>query len=131
LVHVFYTVLSVDVNCFQPTSVDRICEQSGAIENVLGVWNYTMTNAESSYEQGVLFVTKNDNTFDVALKFQNGMLSAQDVVVANGRINFNVNIAGLKRVSFVLLVEGDRIMGESYSNDGSGQIIGTRQLPVR
>jgi hypothetical protein len=40
-----------------------------------------------------------------------------------------MNIAGLERVSFVLLVDGNRITGESYSKNGSSQIIGSRKYP--
>lgn len=100
-------------------------------EPTLGVWNFTMTNVESVYNQGVLFVTKNENTDEIAVKFSNGILNGQDVVINNNKVNFNINIAGLERVSFVLMIDGDRIMGESYSDKGSSQILGERQLPER
>jgi len=100
-------------------------------ESVLGIWNYTMINVESSYEKGVLFISKNENTYDVVIKYPEGIYTCQDVIIDNDRVNFNVNIAGLERVSFVLMVEGDLIIGESYSTSGSSQIKGTRQLPVR
>ncbi|WP_157483915.1 hypothetical protein [Maribacter hydrothermalis] len=100
-------------------------------EPALGVWNYTMTNVDSVYDHGVLFVTKNENTYDIAVKFSNGILNGQDVVVKNNKVNFNINIAGLERVSFVLMIEGDKIMGESYSEKGSSAILGERQHPER
>ncbi|WP_286815127.1 hypothetical protein, partial [Maribacter sp. UBA849] len=57
------------------------------------------------------------------------MLTGQDVVVKDNGINFNVNFEGLKRVSFVLVVENDKIVGESYSAIGTSEIFGVRQLP--
>lgn len=90
-----------------------------------------MSNVEFIYEKGVLFISKNAYACDIAIKYPEGIYTCQDVVIDNDRINFNVNIAGLERVSFVLMVEGDRIIGESYSSAGSSQILGVRQLPVR
>ena len=98
---------------------------------VLGVWNCSMTNVSSPYEHGVFFITKQGETYDVVVQFSNGMLSGQDVIVEEEHIKFNLNIAGLERVSFVMLVKGNRIIGESYSMKNSSQISGVRQLPVR
>lgn len=96
---------------------------------VLGVWEYTMTNVDAPYEKGVFFITKKGDFYDVAVKLTTGMLTGQDVLVKGNGINFNVNFEGLKRVSFVLVVEDDKIMGESYSTIGNSEIFGVRQLP--
>jgi hypothetical protein len=124
----FYSAINV-LNLESSTNVFQ--DQIYSSETILGVWNFTMSNVESTYEEGVLFISKNEDTYDVAIKYPEGIYTCQDVIIDNNRINFNVNIAGLERVSFVLMVEGDRIMGESYSDAGSNQILGLRQLPVR
>ncbi|WP_430427291.1 hypothetical protein [Maribacter litoralis] len=98
-------------------------------DTVLGVWKYKMTNVDAPYEKGVFFITKKGDFYDVAVKLTTGMLTGQDVLVKGNGINFNVNFEGLKRVSFVLVVEDDKIMGESYSAIGNSEILGARQLP--
>ncbi|WP_339652061.1 hypothetical protein [uncultured Maribacter sp.] len=130
MIQLLYAFSAIKVpNLESDTNVLQECLVSG--ESVLGIWNYTMINVESSYEKGVLFISKNENTYDVVIKYPVGIYTCQDVIIDNDRVNFNVNIAGLERVSFVLMVEGDLIIGESYSTSGSSQIKGTRQLPVR
>ncbi len=130
LIQILCVYSAIDVQNFESTT-SVLQEQIVSSESILGVWNFTMTNVESPYEKGVLFISINENTYDVTIKYSEGIFTCQDVVIDNDRINFNVNIAGLERVSFVLMVEGNRIIGESYSNNSSSQILGTRQLPVR
>lgn len=130
LIQLLYVFSAINVQNLE-SSTNVLQDQIVSSETILGVWNFTMSNVESTYEKGVLFISKNAGTYDVAIKYPEGIYTCQDVVIDIDRINFNVNIAGLERVSFVLMVEGDRIMGESYSNAGSSQILGIRQLPVR
>ncbi|SKB25298.1 hypothetical protein SAMN05660866_00177 [Maribacter arcticus] len=130
LIQLLYVFSAINVQNLE-SSTNVLQDQIVSSETILGVWNFTMSNAESAYEKGVLFISKNEVTYDVAIKYPEGIYTCQDVVIDIDRINFNVNIAGLERVSFVLMVEGDRIIGESYSNAGSSQILGIRQLPVR
>ena len=85
-------------------------EQNVSEDSVLGVWKYTMTNVDT-------------------VKLATGMLSGQDVIVQDKGINFNVNFEGLRRVSFVLKVSGDNIVGESYSANGTSEILAVRQFP--
>ena len=98
-------------------------------DSVLGAWKYTMTNVDAPYEKGMFFITKKGDTFDVAVKLATGMLTGQDVIVQDKGINFNVNFEGLRRVSFVLKVSGDNIVGESYSANGTSEILAVRQFP--
>ena len=98
-------------------------------DTVLGVWKYKMTNVDAPYEKGVFFITKKGDFYDVAVKLTTGMLTGQDVLVKGNGLNFNVNFEGLKRVSFVLVVEDNKIMGKSYSTIGNSEIFGVRQLP--
>lgn len=130
LIQLLYVFSAINVQNLE-SSTNVLQDQIVSSETILGVWNFTMSNAESAYEKGVLFISKNAGTYDIAIKYPEGIYTCQDVVIDIDRINFNVNIAGLERVSFVLMVEGDRIIGESYSNAGSSQILGIRQLPVR
>ncbi|WP_036152509.1 hypothetical protein [Maribacter forsetii] len=128
LILVFCSFSSVETNelkePFQQKSEETNCKTS-----VLGVWKYTMTNVDEPYEKGMFFITKKGDSYDVAVKLGTGVLTGQDIVVQNNSINFNVNFEGLKRVSFVLKVEGDVIMGEGYSAKGTSEILGVRQLP--
>ena len=130
LIQLLYVFSAINVQNLE-SSTNVLQDQIVSSETILGVWNFTMSNAESAYEKGVLFISKNAGTYDIVIKYPEGIYTCQDVVIDIDRINFNVNIAGLERVSFVLMVEGDRIIGESYSNAGSSQILGIRQLPVR
>ncbi|MEP2278302.1 hypothetical protein [Maribacter sp.] len=109
----------------------QISEETNSNDSVLGVWKYTMSNVDVPYEKGMFFITQKGGSYDVAVKLKTGMLTGQDVIVRNNGINFNVNFEGLKRVSFVLTVEGDKIVGESYSAIGVSEIVGVRQQPAQ
>ncbi|WP_405380938.1 hypothetical protein [Maribacter sp. LLG6340-A2] len=102
-------------------------------DTALGVWRFSFGSESINevYKDGVLFVTKQNGKYDIAMKFKNGILTGQDVVISEDSIKFNVNIDGLERVSFVLLLDGNRIMGQSYSAKGASKIFGVRQVPVR
>jgi hypothetical protein len=130
LIPVLYVYSAINMQIFKNTT-NILQEQIVSTDSILGVWNFTMANVESPYEKGVLFISKSESSYDVAIKYPEGIFTGQDIVIENNHINFNVNIAGLERVSFVLMVEGNRIIGESYSNIISNQILGTRQLPER
>tara|TARA_R110002050_G_scaffold403_3_gene2725 strand:- start:7027 stop:7455 length:429 start_codon:yes stop_codon:yes gene_type:complete len=130
LIQILYAYSAINVLNFESTN-DAFQDRRISKGAVLGVWKYAMSDVESPYEKGILFISKNENIYDVAIKYPEGIYTCQDVIIENDRINFNVNIAGLDRVSFVLMVEGDRIIGESYSHAGSSRILGARQFPVR
>jgi len=104
-------------------------EETVSNDSVLGVWKYTMINVDGPYEKGVFFITQRDGSYDVAVKLGTGTLTGQDIVVQENGINFNVNFEGLKRVSFKLKVNGDKIIGERISAIGANEILGVRQLP--
>ncbi|HDZ06602.1 hypothetical protein LCGC14_0319480 [marine sediment metagenome] len=130
LVLVFCSFSTIESNRATFSSQQMLGET--AINNsIVGVWNYSMSNVEAPYENGVFFITQKEGSFDVALKLSTGILTGQDVIVTENGINFNVNFEGLKRVSFVLIVKGDKIMGETFSDKGSSEIYGVRQLPGR
>jgi hypothetical protein len=95
-----------------------------------GVWQFEVSGTQSMYQRGLLFIEKENDSYAVSLKFENGMLSAYDLVVHDNQLNFNTNISGIERISFVLLFEGNNLRGESYSNNNTSQVRGTRKIPV-
>ncbi|MGO4918143.1 hypothetical protein [Maribacter spongiicola] len=129
LILAFCSFSSVKLDVTETTS-QQLIEQTVVNDAVLGVWNYRMSNVDAPYEKGVFFITKNKDFYEVAVKLSTGILTGQDVVASDKGINFNVNFEGLKRVSFVLMVEEDKIMGETYSAIGTSDILGVRQKPV-
>ena len=129
LIVVFCSFSSIEYNSAKYSSLQKT-EATVSTDSVLGVWKYTMTNVEAPYEKGIFFITQKGGTYDVSVKLATGMLTGLDVVVQDNGINFNVNFEGLKRVSFILKVNDDKIMGESYSVIGTSEIFGVRQLPV-
>lgn len=128
LVLVFCSFSSIELDVTKITNQQYI-EQTVVNDTVLGVWKYRMSNVDAPYEKGLFFITKNKHSYEVAVKLSTGILTGQDVVVNDRGVNFNVNFEGLKRVSFVLMVEKDKIMGETYSSNGTSEILGVRQLP--
>ena len=129
LIQVFSTTILAEANQLRINPENVLCQAIPLNEAALGVWAFTMTKVKSPYTDGELFIIKEQGSYKVAIKFSMDILTGQDVVIADNRINFNMNISGLERVSFELLVDGDCIMGESYSINGSSQIQGSRKYP--
>ena len=97
---------------------------------VLGVWEFLMPEADAPYRKGRIFISKPNDVYQVVISLKTGSLNGQDVKVDNNRINFNINKEGIDRISFVLEVEGDKMIGESYSESGSNEVLAKRQIPV-
>lgn len=129
LVQLILATVSTQSNDLKINPEDVLCQAIPEEDVALGVWEYTMTKVKSPYTDGVLCITKQQGTYNVAIIFSNGTLTGQDVNIAHHDIKFNMNVSGLERVSFVLLVDGDRIIGESYSKNGSSHVIGSRKYP--
>lgn len=130
LVFVFCSFSTIESNRTSYSN-QQILNETTTNDSVVGVWKYSMSNVDAPYENGVFFITQKEDSYDVALKLSTGILTGQDVIVTENGINFNVNFEGLKRVSFVLIVKGDKIMGETFSEIGSSEIYGVRQVPGR
>lgn len=124
----FFMLPSLEVNNSKIIIDDSFSKEFSETEIALGVWEYSMSDVSSPYKDGVLFIGKENGVYNVTIKFLNGVLTGQDVVIKDNRVNFNMNISGLERVSFVLLVEGDLITGDSYSAKGYSKISGSRQF---
>ncbi|WP_405398902.1 hypothetical protein [Maribacter sp. Asnod2-G09] len=97
---------------------------------VLGVWEFLMPDADAPYRKGRIFISKPNNVYQVVISLKTGSLNGQDIRVDDNRINFNINIEGIERTSFVLEVEGDKMIGEFYSESGSSDVLAKRQLPL-
>lgn len=65
-------------------------------DKALGVWDFSMTDIHTPYQEGLLFITKESGVYDVAVKVSTGVLSGEEVVVRDDRIHFNLNISGLE-----------------------------------
>ena len=94
-----------------------------------GVWQFEVSGVQSMYQKGLLFIDKENDDYKVSLKFDHGILSAYDVEVHDGQLQFNTNISGLERISFVLLFEENELTGEGYSKTNTSQIKGSRKVP--
>ncbi len=95
----------------------------------LGVWDYEVVGTEEAYRKGVLFVRMEDGAPIVEVHLANGVLNGHDVQVKGDTVKFTVNIEGTERVSVVLNVTADTILGEASSSQGSFTIKGKRKLP--
>ncbi|WP_324023419.1 hypothetical protein QSV08_11395 [Maribacter sp. BPC-D8] len=109
-----------------------IIEQEQIIDKnpVLGVWEFLMPDADAPYKKGRIFISKPNGVYQVVISLKTGSLNGQDITVDDNRINFNINIEGIDRTSFVLEVEGDKMIGEFYSESGSSEVLAKRQLPL-
>ncbi|MGB3143954.1 MAG: hypothetical protein WBB24_07590 [Maribacter sp.] len=95
-----------------------------------GVWQFEVFGTQSMYQEGLLFIEKENEKYTVDLKFDNGILSGYDVQVRDNQLNFNANISGVERISFVLLFHDGKLEGESYSLNNRSQVKGARKVPV-
>lgn len=131
LAQVFFSSITLACNGTIVSNKLAICSQTILNEMALGAWEYSMTDMPAPYHEGVLYITKDNGVYNIAVNVATGVLTGQEVSVNEDRINFNLNISGLERVSFVLLVTGDRILGEGYSAHGSNKITAKRLYPER
>ena len=124
----FAASLLLNLQSHQELNPNVSCEiMDLAIE---GVWQFEVFGAQSLYQEGLLFIEKENERYTVDLKFDNGILSGYDVQVRDNQLNFNANISGVERISFVLLFEDGKLEGESYSINNTSQVKGIRKVPV-
>lgn len=97
---------------------------------ILGVWEFLMPDADAPYRKGRIFISKPNGVYQVVISLKTGSLNGQDVKVDDNRINFNINIEGIERTSFVLEVKDDKMIGEFYSDSSSSEFLAKRQLPL-
>ncbi|WP_047246117.1 hypothetical protein [Maribacter thermophilus] len=98
----------------------------------VGVWVYTVSNADPEYSNGVLYIEeKEKGMYTVSVQLKNGTLTGQDVEVDGNTIKFGMNIEGVERVLVELKVDGNLIKGEVYTSQGPLKIEGNRKLPPK
>lgn len=127
-----FSLLSVqNSNAFVFETVSIPCYEKAFFfnGNPIGVWNYRVFGAGPEYEKGVLFIRKDKDEYVVEVHLGNGTLIGQDVEIEGGFVKFNINLEGTERVSVVLQVVDDTIVGKSYSSQGTFDIQGTRKIP--
>lgn len=136
--HVLLKVVLITNAFFYPLISENITIQSQDLvvqehsiddSSVFGVWEFLMPEADEPYRKGRLFISKPNGVYTVVVSLKTGSLNGQDIEIDNNRINFNINKDGIERVSFVLEVEGDKMIGECYSKSGQSEILAKRQLP--
>lgn len=98
-------------------------------EDPVGVWDYEVEGTEATYRAGVLFIRKENGVHFVEVHLGNGVLNGQDVQVQGNTIKFTLNLDGLERVSIVLNVAEDVVLGQATTDEDSYTIKGTRKLP--
>lgn len=133
----FFTGLLIFVfaTSFGVQAAASVTNPGGALQNPLvadgpmGVWDYEVEGTEDAYRTGTLFVRKENGAPIVEVHLGNGVLIGQDVQVQGNTLKFMLNLDGVERVSVVLNVEKDVILGEVTSSQGSFTIKGTRKLP--
>lgn len=108
----------------------------GVIENeknpFKGAWEFKIVNGKQGYSNGVLFVGKNNEGYNVNMKIKNGNLTGYDILVTGDKISFNVNYDGLKRVSFILKLDDGQLKGEAYSQKGqTNLVVAKRKFPLK
>lgn len=97
----------------------------------IGVWDYEVEGTEDAYRSGILFVRKENGSHAVEVHLGSGVLNGQDVQVQGNTLKFNLNLDGVERVSVVLNVEKDRILGQVIYPQGTFTIKGNRKLAPR
>lgn len=97
----------------------------------IGVWDYEVAGTEDAYGSGILFVRKENGVHVVEVHLGSGVLNGQDVQVQGNTLNFTLNLDGVERVSVVLNVEKDSILGQISYPHGTFTMNGNRKLAPR
>ncbi|MFS4456084.1 hypothetical protein [Maribacter sp. 2304DJ31-5] len=95
----------------------------------IGIWKYFVEGVGPEYEEGILFVRKENGKYKIEIQLSSGALTGQDVQIQEDNIKFNMNIEGVERISVVLQVKGNTLLGEAYSGQRTYKVKGKRKLP--
>ena len=117
------TLLVADIGAEEKSEIKVLALEDGLI----GSWAYTVENTMPEYSKGVIVIAKESGEYSVQVQLVNGSLEGQDITVKGNEIVFNLYIEG-QSIKVVLVVDGDKISGESSSMDGVFKIDGTRRL---
>ena len=98
------------------------------VNNVDGVWKYTVDSAPPEYSTGLISIFSEDDVYGVEVQLAGGALKGSNVSVEGNKISFDLSIEGTM-VTVKLVADGDTISGSSSSSEGSYSIQGNRVKP--
>ncbi len=98
-------------------------------DKLVGGWSYTVEGAPEGYENGLLIIVKEGDSYKVQVQIGGGTLLGENVKVNGSTINFDVMVEGGK-VAVTLTAKGSAISGKSTSSEGSYTIIGEKTLSM-
>ncbi len=95
-------------------------------ENILGYWDYSVTDVDPMYQKGVLHVLKEDGNYVVNLELPSGAIPTQEVEVNGNELKFALYVEG-ERVGVTIVFEEDTLTGSGSSSSGPFTITGMRK----
>lgn len=98
-------------------------------DKFVGGWSYTVEGAPAGYENGLLIIVKEGDSYKVQVQIGGSTLLGDNVKVSGNTINFDVMVEGGK-VTVSLTAKGDTITGKSTSSEGSYTIKGEKTLSM-
>ena len=98
------------------------------VNNVDGVWKYTVDSAPPEYSTGLISIFSEDDVYGVEVQLAGGALKGSNISVEGNKISFDLSIEGTM-VTVKLVADGDTISGSSSSSEGSYSIQGNRVKP--
>ncbi len=98
-------------------------------DKFVGGWSYTVEGAPAGYENGLLIIVKEGDSYKVQVQIGSSTLLGDNVKVNGSTINFDVMVEGGK-VAVSLTAKGDTITGKSTSSEGSYTIKGEKTLSM-
>ncbi|PKA97203.1 hypothetical protein B0O79_0855 [Flavobacteriaceae bacterium MAR_2009_75] len=98
------------------------------VDNVDGVWKYTVENAPPEYSTGLISIFNENDEYGVEVQLAGGALKGSNVSVEGNKVSFDLSIEGTM-VTVKLVADGDTISGSSSSSQGSYSIQGNRVKP--
>ena len=96
-------------------------------DSLEGAWLLNVKGASKSYAEGQLIIAKVKGEYVVKLNAEVGSLYAENIVVNNDEISFQI-VINKEKVSFSLSVANHRISGTSNSSSGSYKVEGVKEV---
>lgn len=97
-------------------------------ENALeGAWMFAVKGAAKSYAEGQLIIAKVKGEFVVKLNAEAGSLYAENIVVNNNEISFEI-VINKEKVFFSLSAANNKISGTSSSASKTFKVEGVKEV---
>ena len=94
-------------------------------DELVGNWNYTVSNVPPEYETGTMTFEKKD---DKLIGFMGpDKAQMQNLIIDQGKVSFKLDFQG-GTISFNLKQDGDKLSGAISSNDGEFPISAVRNV---